>query len=263
MPAVYAHDRFGEKVLEQMRPELRVIAKKYIHAFRIGLQGPDIFFFYRPWEHNGVQRYGTHLHEIPARPFFYYAADVVRRYGRDSGQYAYLLGYLCHFTLDSECHPYVESFIGKSGVAHLEIEEEFEKMLLRMDGKEAISYPMGNLISWGTYTPGHISPFYPSIKDLTVLGSLRGMRFVKKLFTAPFASQQWVLNTIMKRMGVYHEMKGLMNQRRDEVRCIESNEELLRRFTKAVPLAVQLQRELDLCIRKGQPLGERFKRTFE
>lgn len=52
---------------------------------------------------------------------------MVRKRGESSREYAYLMGFVCHFILDSECHPYVEEYIEKSGVQHLEIEEEFEK----------------------------------------------------------------------------------------------------------------------------------------
>ena len=49
MPALYAHDRFGRKVLEQLDGELFDIISKYYTQFQIGLQGPDIFFFYKAY----------------------------------------------------------------------------------------------------------------------------------------------------------------------------------------------------------------------
>lgn len=118
MPAFYAHDRFGEKAAGKLEEELRQIVMKYYPQFEIGLQGPDIFFFYRPYFKNKVTRYGSHLHNISARSFFEHAPEVVKKYGRDSAEYAYLLGFICHFTLDSECHPYVEKMIQKTGVQH-------------------------------------------------------------------------------------------------------------------------------------------------
>ena len=70
MPAVYAHYRFGAKVSRKLPEDLRKIATTYHPQFTIGLQGPDIFFFYRPYRKNRIARYGNHLHEIPAREFF-------------------------------------------------------------------------------------------------------------------------------------------------------------------------------------------------
>ena len=49
MPAFYAHDRFGEKVWKKTDGEIREIILKHYKQFEIGLQGPDIFFSYRPY----------------------------------------------------------------------------------------------------------------------------------------------------------------------------------------------------------------------
>lgn len=125
MPAFYAHDRFGKKVAEKLPVSLKKTIKSHSRQYRIGLQGPDLFFFYQAYRPNRVSKYGNHLHEISALPFFEHAVKVVRKKGAASREYAYLMGFVCHFILDSECHPYVESYIEKSGVQHLEIEEEF------------------------------------------------------------------------------------------------------------------------------------------
>ena len=74
MPAFYAHDRFGKEVSARLNGELKEIVKRYYRQFRIGLQGPDLFFFYRPYLPNKVSEYGNHLHAISAYPFFEHAA---------------------------------------------------------------------------------------------------------------------------------------------------------------------------------------------
>ena len=167
MPAVYAHYRFGAKVSRKLPEDLRKIVTTYHPQFTIGLQGPDIFFFYRPYRKNRIARYGNHLHEIPAREFFEHGVRVVKGTGRESGEYAYLLGFLCHFILDSECHPYVSEMIGETGVLHLEIEEEFEKALLRKDGKDPFAYETARLIPADRATASAIRPFYQGISCQT------------------------------------------------------------------------------------------------
>ena len=42
MPALYAHDRFGEKVSEKSDGELKNIIFKYYNQYEVGLQGPDM-----------------------------------------------------------------------------------------------------------------------------------------------------------------------------------------------------------------------------
>ena len=40
MPAIYAHDRFGEKVAKKLDGELKRFVFEYYPQFEIGLQGP-------------------------------------------------------------------------------------------------------------------------------------------------------------------------------------------------------------------------------
>lgn len=161
MPALYAHDRFGREVSGRLDGEWRELIEKYDRQYQIGLQGPDIFFFYGAHTNNKVVRFGEHLHQVSAYPFFQHAVKVIQETGRDSGEYAYLLGFLCHFVLDSECHPYVEEMIQESGVQHLEIEAEFEKLLLRLDGRDPVAFPLDTLVPTDEETARSIQPFYP------------------------------------------------------------------------------------------------------
>lgn len=48
---------------------------------------------------------------------------------------AYLYGYLCHFMLDSECHPYIDLYMEEKDLGHLEIETDFDRYLMEKDGK--------------------------------------------------------------------------------------------------------------------------------
>lgn len=45
MPAIYAHNRFGAKVSEQMEGELKETVKNHYTQFRIGLQDRICFSF--------------------------------------------------------------------------------------------------------------------------------------------------------------------------------------------------------------------------
>ena len=90
MPAFYAHERFGKKVWQQTEGDLKEIIRSHYPQFRIGLQGPDIFFFYRLYTNNKVSKYGTDMHAVSAYPVFLRALEIVRRKGRETKEYAYL-----------------------------------------------------------------------------------------------------------------------------------------------------------------------------
>ncbi|MDD6661898.1 MAG: zinc dependent phospholipase C family protein [Lachnospiraceae bacterium] len=276
MPAVYAHECFGRAVAAQLDGELAEVIRRYDAPFQIGLQGPDIFFFFGAHTDNPVVRFGEHLHSVSAAPFFANALSVIRQKGRMSREYAYLCGFVCHFILDSECHPYVEAMIKETDVQHLEIEEEFEKFLLKEDGKDPIGFPVATLVPTDLDTAQAIQPFYPvksqrfrsgSQKEYLPLGvirqSLSSMKWIKRLLTAPQPWKQDTINRIMKLSGDnYKYAKGLMNQREDNPACEVTNEGLKARFDAAVPLAAEMIRSLDGSIRTGRGLNKRFDRTF-
>lgn len=103
------------------------------------------------------------MHAVSAYPFFLRALEIVRRKGRETKEYAYLLGFLCHYILDSESHSYVDEMIRKTGVEHVEIEEEFEKKLLRIDNKDPLAYPIAKLVPTDWNTVEAIAPFHPAV----------------------------------------------------------------------------------------------------
>ena len=238
MPAFYAHERFGKKVWQQTEGDLKEIIRSHYPQFRIGLQGPDIFFFYRLYTNNKVSKYGTDMHAVSAYPFFLRALEIVRRKGRETKEYAYLLGFLCHYILDSESHSYVDEMIRKTGVEHVEIEEEFEKKLLRIDNKDPLAYPIAKLVPTDWNTVEAIAPFHPAVDKKQIRNSLFYLKGLKHLFTAPGAVKQTAINSALKLTGKYASLKGIMNQRIDNQKCVESNIGLLRRFDNAVSVAV-------------------------
>ena len=264
MPAIYAHHRFGAEVAKALDGDLKTIVSEHYTPYQIGLQGPDIFFFYRPWSKNKVSAYGNHLHAVSALPFFEHALRVARKKGRGSASYAYLLGFICHFALDSECHAYVEQMVKETGVQHLEIEAEFDKLLLRMDGQEGASYPAASLVPTDRRTAEALEPFYA--KGITIdiaQQSLKDLKLVKRIFRRPGAAGQAVVNTVMKRMGVYEKMNGLMYQRRDNPLCGESSAGLLARYEGAVAVALYLMKQFDRALTGAEALDARFNRNFE
>ncbi len=156
----------------------------------------------------------------------------------------------------------MEEYIEKSGVQHLEIEEEFEKKLMRKDGKDPFSYPLARLVPVDIATADAIWPFYENISRKIVLKSLKWLRLIKRLFTAPGKAKYHLVNTGLRMTGHYAGMKGLLNQRKDNSKCRVSNEELMKRFDSAVDLAVRMIVSLDESIWTRKELDERFDRTF-
>ena len=127
MPTTYTHDLFGKKVYRQLPEEIRKVIRENGNLFRIGLHGPDILFY--DLFNQKVCGLGTEMHKIPAASFFLRGMSIVRRTG-DERLLAYLLGFACHYLLDSSCHPFVDETAEKKILSHTLLEKEFDRTLM-------------------------------------------------------------------------------------------------------------------------------------
>ena len=70
MPSVYAHYSFGSKVLDILPRETQKLINRHKNLYLIGLQGPDILFYYKPFGKNQINGYGGDMHDRPGSEFF-------------------------------------------------------------------------------------------------------------------------------------------------------------------------------------------------
>ena len=134
MPYHYAHYRFGVAMLNVMPADLQRVAKRHRRLFDVGLHGPDIFFCYNLLRNTKIGSLGSRIHSQTGKEFFGRACRNLRLRPSSEGE-AYLYGLLCHYALDSACHPFIWEQ-DKQGIAeHIAMETEFDRFLLDMDGK--------------------------------------------------------------------------------------------------------------------------------
>lgn len=262
MPALYAHNQFGNYVLQQLDEKKRRLILKYLRQFRIGLQGPDYLFFYKPLSKNPVSQIGFRIHQTPAKEFMEHAREVIREKGTDSPEYAYILGFICHFALDSECHQFVDSEIRRTGVGHIEIESEFEKFLMRKKGENPLAYPIGKTFPTDKETAACLAEFYKGVKPQEAHQALKSMRAYKTILTAPGKVKRTILDVGMRLTGHYDEIQGHLLRPKDNPKCAQSVKGLYERFHTAVFQAEILIRSFDAYL-SGEELHERFDRNFE
>lgn len=134
MPANYAHYRFGLQALEQMSPDIRRPIQRFRRMYDMGLHGPDLFFYYNPLTKNSLAALGRQAHTLSGREFFTQVCDILKKSPSEAGQ-AYLYGLLCHYCLDSACHPLILAETAEGAFGHVEMEVEFDRFLLDLDGK--------------------------------------------------------------------------------------------------------------------------------
>lgn len=150
MPTTYTHDLFGKKVYKRLPEEMKKAVKSWGDLYRIGLHGPDIFFYFLVCK-NPVTQYGVQMHNRPARSFFENAMKRVRE-TKDSALLAYLLGFGCHYLLDSACHPFVEELDREEIISHALLELEFDRELMLQEGKDPLHfYPSDAIVPKRSY----------------------------------------------------------------------------------------------------------------
>ena len=263
MPSTYAHYRFGKEVLERLDPDLRSVIEAHRELYDIGLHGPDILFYYDALHRNPVSQIGFSMHDRPGREFFGPARERISGVGDRRAGESYLYGFICHFALDSECHPYIEDRINQSGIAHTKIEGEFDRMLLVEDGKDPVRQSLVPHIHPTEENSEVIAAFFPNTTPDQVKAALEDMLKYNGLLVCPGWLKRRLVIRALKKSGNYDDMIGLLLNAEGDPRCDESNARLKELYDGAVGLAVELIGDLHGYLDgRTEKLPPRFDRTF-
>ena len=262
MPATYAHYKFGQEVRKDLPEKENKIVEEFPELFMIGLHGPDIFFYYKPFSKNKVRQIGHEMHKRAGKEFFASAVEVVRVHRENHAYLAYLYGFICHFALDIACHGYVDEKIAKSGISHTEIEAEFDRMLMVKDGHDPIRYkPTGHIVP-SLENAEIIQAFFEDADSTQVLGTLKGMVTYLNLLVAPSKGKRFLINTILKLTGNYKELHGLMINYLANPDCADSTKELFKRYGEAKDMALLLIHEYGGFLEGKEELNPIYNYTF-
>ncbi|HJC57312.1 MAG TPA: zinc dependent phospholipase C family protein [Candidatus Eisenbergiella intestinipullorum] len=266
MPSAYAHYRFGRQVCPLLEKKEQQTVLEHPELFLIGLHGPDIFFYHHPLSSSPLNRMGHRMHGEPGEAFFAPAADVLAALapGRREAGLSYLYGFLCHFALDSSCHPYVEAQTRRTGIAHMELEAQFDRRLMLHDGLDPLShFPAGHII--------------PSMKNAEVIAAffereggdpgqilltLHSMLTCNRLLTAPHMPKRLLIEAAFAACGKSASMRGVMIPLHADPACRDSSLKLGRLYRRSLPAAVDLIRNYRLYTEGKQKLCGRFLLPF-
>jgi hypothetical protein len=191
MPDYYAHLTFGEKVLMKLPGPLQSRIGSQIEAYICGQYGPDPLFFLNGRTRAIAQR----MHRNPVKlPVANLSGAVAR--GDDQAD-GYAAGFLCHFVLDSVCHPYVSDKISRSHLNHTAIEAEFDRFLMARRGILALKrMPMPPMSrNYNVYSAG-ATPY--GITAATYNHSLAAFRLVAGAITVANGTP---LGTLVNALG--------------------------------------------------------------
>lgn len=257
MPTTFTHDLFGKEVYKMLPRETRQKIRSHGSLYRIGLHGPDIFF-YRHLYKNKIGRIGTGMHQQPAKPFFMRGLDRVRE-ENDEALMAYLLGFACHFLLDSVCHPYIKEI--ETEVSHTMIEKELDRLLMEEDGKDPFVYHPSCCIHPGIQEARTIQKVFPEVKAQEIRRSLSRMKNLTNLMVYRGDTSQKLLVKTLSVLGQEKLTEHIMRKEKDPSLEPYLNE-LKRLFWKAREEAPALLGSMEAYVKTGAVLPSRFDRSY-
>lgn len=247
MPAVYAHLRFGEEVVKSLPPIYSSLTQKYPEAFALGTQGPDILFYHQPFKANELKARGTHFHNVSGNEFFRLQAEkllatkgeTVQEILERGGAYAaYILGFLCHFTLDVQCHPYIDERTFEA-LSHSKLESELDKALLRQDGKPIRGYNTATPILDQNGVKEAVAKALDAPEE-NISRAIKTMRNINGLFSYPFEPFHALAHLVLKIIKMDDKFGDMFLHKKDDPLCVETNQVLVELWKEGIPKAVEL-----------------------
>lgn len=111
MPGFTTHYLFGQQTYQNLRPSgLKQTIQKYHTVFSLGLQGPDIFFYYVPSLLSRQENPGSIAHTADTQQFLKHLLESPEIFLTKKEQkiaVSYIYGFIGHYLLDTACHPYI------------------------------------------------------------------------------------------------------------------------------------------------------------
>lgn len=261
MPTTYTHDLFGKMVLQKLPEEMRGIIKEHQMAYIIGLHGPDILFYYRPFHKNEVNQTGHRMHGEIAADFFRHCKQQYLL-TRDEKVLSYTLGFICHYMLDSSCHPYIYRYTDRTGASHAEIETELDRALMEKNGKNPFRYRPASVVHPDRKTVKVIAALFEGISEKQIRKTLRGMKFYTGILVCRSRWRRRLTLRLMRLTGAYEEVQGRLMRKQHFARCQESTEELLQMVKCAVPETVTVLEEFYRTLEDPKTINYRFSRNY-
>lgn len=257
MPSHYAHYRFGVKALELLPDDAKRAVRRFRSLYDVGLHGPDIFFYHNILFRDKIVALGKEYHYTTGENFFTPLCKHFRLEPSEAAA-AYLWGLLTHYCLDSTLHPLVLDETASGEIGHTELETEFDRFLLKLDGK-----PQPNTFDFSPHirlTGGEcetVAAIYGNVSSGAVERSVAGMARSVKLLAMP--------NGNFRRLAeksVPDRLRQFFMGRTPNKKCAQLNAPMLALFDEALAKFPEMAAALSAHLAHNAPLGELFEPTF-
>ena len=254
MASFYAHYRFGKLLLPELPADVRQCVQRFRRVYDMGLQGPDIFFFYNPLMKNAIRQLGYSYHNMPGRQFFTHACKAAD----SEAALVYLYGLLAHYTLDSTVHPFVNRMAESGQAGHVPLEMEFDRYLMEKDGiVNPAAHSMKRYIRLTRGECMTVAAFYPPATGSNVSYAVKSMALSHGFLAGGNRQKR---EKLLKRIKPSLAEQFIPTEPVPEYTRMVS--ELLVRFNRNLRLYPVLLEQLRDHMKKGEVLGEDFVPSF-
>lgn len=261
MPTTYAHWRFGEKCIETLPVRLKDVVRSNREIFDYGVHGPDIFFYYKCLKSNEVNKYGGDLHDRSYRLLLKQFKEGYLKADDKMSVLSYILGFTCHFTLDSYCHGYIERKDEESSVSHNKIESQFDRYLLVKDGYNPVKKSVTFSLKPNKKIAHDIHEVFPNFSEKVIYQTISDQKKYLNLLKDNNSLKRTVFGTGMDLMGI-QSFKDLFLTNQVDPECMDSNERLDKLFNKAIEHYPVLVKYIIQYLNHGNELPEYFDNNF-
>ena len=237
MPAVYAHQRFGDLVFDRLPEHLQAAFTPYKESFYLGLEGPDILFYHKPFKSNATREKALTIHLLSAKDFFAQSAKRILAnkelsYPLSSPLAAYVAGFICHFCLDNACHPSVYE-LEFTGVSHGLIESEFDKFLLIKDRGKAFGFnPALRILNKKGVALASATAL--SVRESEIKRAIATIRFINGAFTCRVRLLHKLIHLFLRKIGKDDSYGGMFIHHDDHPQAQETAKKMLVELENAV-----------------------------
>lgn len=261
MPSHYAHWYFGGLVRRALPAPLAELAESQPEPFLAGLQGPDVLFHYHPLRANPVKREGSDIHARSGLRFFEAARDTLKAADTPAAR-SYLAGFLCHYMLDTACHPLVEEGMAASGASHSAVETDLDRFLMDRDGADPYGRASMDLLPASRSLSETMAPFYRPVTAAQMETALRGMGRNIRLTRVRSGAARAVIFWVLRRTGTYEGYHGIFFDPRPLPGCEDCTRRLAEKLEASVEETAEEIRRFFASVDRDDPLSQRLRWNF-
>lgn len=260
MPAGYTHYTFSQDIINNLtNNHIKKVILDNLDLFNIGIHGPDIFFYHKPYIRNDkVNKLGRRMHKDIAYAFF----DDSRKAIDNDARLAYILGFICHFGLDSNLHGYVQTIIDETNVQHFEIEGEYDRILMERNHLNPLIHPLTKHIKINDLTVSNIQPFF-KLSTIEIENSLKSMKRFDHILLSRNIFKRGLIYAVMHLTFNFKKLQGLVINYKPNKKLIPYIKKLDDLYSLSIDETIALLEDYYNKYQTNEELSSRFKRNYK